>query len=464
MTARLTTPRSVIKSRWGYPRVPMVCAHRGGGLVYPENSMEAFTKMAAENRTYPLELDIFALTDGSLAIMHDNTVDRTTTGTGNVASFNETTFRALTLDCSSWFLPSWPNSHPPMVEDLFALFGEKALYVCEIKNLGVGAPLVDLVESYGLQSHVLVGTWYMTNDDVTVVQAAGIPTALITYADQAAAAAAAGHSWVIQPDVTTSPVGYTANAHAAGLKVQVNSSGYLRHIDYDTWEAEGADSIQADDPCYLTRQHRLIYFDGMGAFIADPYATKTYWPGQIAERGDGMPDVRGSWVGTDRWGYAAGAPGGADWVLQGWGCPVPWSGNYTMDFDLTYDEVAADPTRWAGVSFSDVTDIRYNTAARTGCDGYLVLVRINGGIVLYRDHNGVLTQIGTAASAAIAEGSTIHLQIAVTPTAVTVKRTDVDPDVVVTVADTTYRGGYFHFGYLGAGCAFSWSNVVVRPG
>ena len=59
----------------------IVLAHRGFRGAYPENTMLAFQK-AAELGVDGLEMDIHATRDGVLVISHDETVDRTTDGSG----------------------------------------------------------------------------------------------------------------------------------------------------------------------------------------------------------------------------------------------------------------------------------------------------------------------------------------------------------------------------------------------
>jgi glycerophosphoryl diester phosphodiesterase len=62
--------------------VTLLSAHRGGPYPgYPENAIET---MAAVLREVPtlMEIDVAASSDGVLYLMHDNTLDRTTTGTG----------------------------------------------------------------------------------------------------------------------------------------------------------------------------------------------------------------------------------------------------------------------------------------------------------------------------------------------------------------------------------------------
>ncbi len=65
---------------------PLVIAHRGGAGIFPENTLAAF-RGADELGAEILELDVRRTADGELVVIHDETVDRTTDGSGPVAGF-----------------------------------------------------------------------------------------------------------------------------------------------------------------------------------------------------------------------------------------------------------------------------------------------------------------------------------------------------------------------------------------
>jgi glycerophosphoryl diester phosphodiesterase len=73
-----------------------VAAHRGGALLWPENSLLAFRNAAALGADY-LELDVHLSRDGEVVVIHDPTLDRTTSGTGPVRDRTVDELRALRL-------------------------------------------------------------------------------------------------------------------------------------------------------------------------------------------------------------------------------------------------------------------------------------------------------------------------------------------------------------------------------
>jgi len=73
---------------------PQIIAHRGGPQYAPENTLAAFQNAVAQGVDW-LEFDVQMTRDGALVIIHDETVDRTTDGTGAVRGLTLAQIRAL---------------------------------------------------------------------------------------------------------------------------------------------------------------------------------------------------------------------------------------------------------------------------------------------------------------------------------------------------------------------------------
>ena len=69
------------RSNWPYPRV---IAHRGGGVLAPENTL-AGLELARNLGFEGVEFDVKLSEDGTPILMHDDTLDRTTDGHGPVS-------------------------------------------------------------------------------------------------------------------------------------------------------------------------------------------------------------------------------------------------------------------------------------------------------------------------------------------------------------------------------------------
>ena len=62
----------------------MIQAHRGASADAPENTMEAF-RLAVDIAADGIELDVHLTKDGEVVVIHDDTIDRTSNGTGKVS-------------------------------------------------------------------------------------------------------------------------------------------------------------------------------------------------------------------------------------------------------------------------------------------------------------------------------------------------------------------------------------------
>jgi len=76
------------------PANPQLIAHRGGPAYKPENTLAAF-RNALQIGVDWLEFDVQRTQDGVLVVIHDETVDRTTNGTGRVEGMTFEQIRAL---------------------------------------------------------------------------------------------------------------------------------------------------------------------------------------------------------------------------------------------------------------------------------------------------------------------------------------------------------------------------------
>lgn len=89
---------------------PLHIAHRGGALLYPENTMFAFEAAVQTHRTDMLELDVHLSRDGRVVVWHDDTLDRCSDGTGSIAERSWAELRGL--DAGYRFTPDGGASFP----------------------------------------------------------------------------------------------------------------------------------------------------------------------------------------------------------------------------------------------------------------------------------------------------------------------------------------------------------------
>lgn len=91
-----TNPASRLRGQFVHDTNVMVIAHRGHWRYAPENSLLAL-QHAIEIGVDIVEIDLKITSDHHLVLMHDNTLDRTTTGTGRVADHTLAEIKTLYL-------------------------------------------------------------------------------------------------------------------------------------------------------------------------------------------------------------------------------------------------------------------------------------------------------------------------------------------------------------------------------
>jgi len=113
-------------------RLPWVIAHRGASAVAPENTMAAFRRAVALGADC-IETDLHLSRDGRVVILHDATLDRTTSGNGPVKNHTLAELRAL--DAGRWFSEEFAGERLPAIEELLDYAGQTdlSLYL-EIKG------------------------------------------------------------------------------------------------------------------------------------------------------------------------------------------------------------------------------------------------------------------------------------------------------------------------------------------
>ncbi|SDO58611.1 glycerophosphoryl diester phosphodiesterase [Ralstonia sp. 25mfcol4.1] len=98
---------SDIRTNWPYPRH---IAHRGAGKLAPENTLAAFRHGASFGYRM-FEFDVKLSGDGKPVLMHDATLDRTTSGHGRVDAL--TLGEIALLDAGSWHSPAFAGEPVP---------------------------------------------------------------------------------------------------------------------------------------------------------------------------------------------------------------------------------------------------------------------------------------------------------------------------------------------------------------
>ena len=140
-----------------------IWAHRGCSRRYPENTLLAFEKAAAVQGLTGIELDIHLTRDGRMVVCHDERVDRTTDGTGEIRSFTLAELKQLKIDAGNG-----RYEHIPTIEEVLDLLDGRMrdglLLNIELKNSvfpyeGMEKMIVELIHSRGLRDRVIYSSF-----------------------------------------------------------------------------------------------------------------------------------------------------------------------------------------------------------------------------------------------------------------------------------------------------------------
>ncbi|MET0391774.1 MAG: glycerophosphodiester phosphodiesterase family protein [Chitinophagaceae bacterium] len=122
-------------------RVPLISAHRGGPEKgFPENALETFQHSIL---VHPLiiECDIALSKDSFLVLMHDNRLDRTSTGTGNIGDYTWKELQQFRLEDNAG------DSTPfriPLLDDVLRWGKGKVIFTLDVKR---GVPYAKVIEA-----------------------------------------------------------------------------------------------------------------------------------------------------------------------------------------------------------------------------------------------------------------------------------------------------------------------------
>jgi len=142
-----------------------VVAHRGGAGLWPENTLLALQEAAKLGADWS-EIDVHMTRDGVLVVIHDDTVDRTTNGTGRVNNFTLTELKKLdagyhwTNDNGQTFPFRGQGITIPTLTEIFTAFPQKPINL-DIKQHkpAILASLRQLVSKHDMAKCLLVTSY-----------------------------------------------------------------------------------------------------------------------------------------------------------------------------------------------------------------------------------------------------------------------------------------------------------------
>jgi glycerophosphoryl diester phosphodiesterase len=136
---------------------PMISAHRGGGDIagYPENCIESFDFLAKQMPAL-IECDIEYTKDSVLIMMHDNSLNRTTTGKGKIIEQNWATFKDSKLKDNAGTLT---NFQIPTLEKVLNWGRNKVIFTLDVKRNTPYRKVVEMVEKLKAEEYSVIITY-----------------------------------------------------------------------------------------------------------------------------------------------------------------------------------------------------------------------------------------------------------------------------------------------------------------
>jgi len=140
---------------------PTIFAHRGSSKYAPENTLAAF-ELAVQQGADAIELDAKLTADDQVVVIHDQTVDRTTSSTGRV---KEMKFSELhNLDAGSHFDVAFEGETIPSLGEVFEAVGKKIFINIELTNYssmtdGLPEKVAQLIKKHNLASWVMFSSF-----------------------------------------------------------------------------------------------------------------------------------------------------------------------------------------------------------------------------------------------------------------------------------------------------------------
>ena len=138
-----------------------IFAHRGASAYAPENTMAAF-KLAIRQGIFWIELDVKLSADNVVMVIHDQSVDRTTSGNGLVNNFTYSELKKL--DAGSHFDIAFREEPIPSLEEVFIEIRKFTLFNIELTNYRspndtLPVKVADLISTYRMNERVLISSF-----------------------------------------------------------------------------------------------------------------------------------------------------------------------------------------------------------------------------------------------------------------------------------------------------------------
>ncbi len=134
-----------------------IIAHRGFSDIAPENTLIAFQKAIETGADY-FELDVHQTKDGILVVIHDKTINRTSSNskTGKINNLNFSELHSVRVGLSSKFGEEYNNEKIPTLKEALELAKGKIKVCVELKADKIENQVVELLNELDMIDQVIV--------------------------------------------------------------------------------------------------------------------------------------------------------------------------------------------------------------------------------------------------------------------------------------------------------------------
>jgi len=137
-------------------RFPLISAHRGGPMPgFPENCIETFDNATTYNPVI-IEFDIAYSKDSLMVIMHDDKLDRTSTGKGAIGNYTYEQLKAFNLIDNNGEETKFKI---PILDSVLSWSKGKALLTIDLKKGVSYARVIEKVRQYKVESNSIIITY-----------------------------------------------------------------------------------------------------------------------------------------------------------------------------------------------------------------------------------------------------------------------------------------------------------------
>ena len=236
-----------------------IIAHRGASSIAPENTFSAFNK-AIEAGAGFIEIDLRFSKEDSIMVIHDETLDRTTNGKGEVKNYDYNYLKTLSAGYPAKFGNDFTGEKIPTLYEVLKLAKEKVNICIDIKNTPE-TPVIEMIDKMQMKNSVVLMSYNVEKLKRIKAKAPLIKTVLIKNILSSVDLEVAKNigAYGVSGGYVT-PVSIIKNAHEKGLQCWfgiVNDPGKAERL----FEKE-IDAVFTDYPqlMTLTKENRVNCF------------------------------------------------------------------------------------------------------------------------------------------------------------------------------------------------------------